>query len=65
MTDQDEPILRESPNRFVLFPIQYHDIWEMYKKAKDSFWTVEEVDLSTTLFSKKKTKMITHLNHVV
>lgn len=42
----DEPLLRENPNRFVLFPIEYHDIWKMYKKAEASFWTVEEVDLS-------------------
>ena len=42
----DEPLLRENPHRFVLFPIQYHDIWEMYKKAEASIWTVEEVDLS-------------------
>jgi ribonucleotide reductase beta subunit family protein with ferritin-like domain len=32
-------------NRFVLFPIQYPEIWDMYKKAQASFWTVEEVDL--------------------
>lgn len=43
---RDEPLLRENPNRFVMFPIQYHDIWQMYKKAVASFWTVEEVDLS-------------------
>uniref|UniRef100_A0A1L8DXZ6 ribonucleoside-diphosphate reductase n=1 Tax=Nyssomyia neivai TaxID=330878 RepID=A0A1L8DXZ6_9DIPT len=41
-----EPLLRENPRRFVVFPIEYHDIWEMYKKAEASFWTVEEVDLS-------------------
>lgn len=41
-----EPLLQTNPNRFVLFPIQYHDIWNMYKKAEASFWTVEEVDLS-------------------
>ena len=28
----EEPILKENPNRFVLFPIQHSDIWEMYKK---------------------------------
>lgn len=44
--DQNEPLLRSNPSRFVLFPIQYHDIWMMYKKAEASFWTVEEVDLS-------------------
>lgn len=30
-------------------PIQYHDIWEFYKKAVASFWTVEEVDLAKDL----------------
>ncbi|PSN41795.1 Ribonucleoside-diphosphate reductase subunit M2 [Blattella germanica] len=41
-----EPLLRENPRRFVIFPIQYQDIWQMYKKAEASFWTAEEVDLS-------------------
>lgn len=39
----DEPLLRENPRRFVMFPIEYPDIWQMYKKAEASFWTVEEV----------------------
>uniref|UniRef100_A0A2K5IBJ2 Ribonucleoside-diphosphate reductase subunit M2 n=1 Tax=Colobus angolensis palliatus TaxID=336983 RepID=A0A2K5IBJ2_COLAP len=43
---EDEPLLRENPCRFVIFPIEYHDIWQMYKKAEASFWTAEEVDLS-------------------
>merc|ERR1712000_27099 len=45
----DEPILQENPGRFVLFPIKYHEIWQMYKKAEASFWTAEEVDLSKDL----------------
>lgn len=40
---EDEPLLRENPRRFVIFPIQYPDIWKMYKQAQASFWTVEEV----------------------
>lgn len=43
---ENEPLLRENPRRFVLLPIQYKDIWQMYKKAEASFWTAEEVDLS-------------------
>lgn len=43
---EEEPLLKENPGRFVIFPIQYHDIWQMYKKAEASFWTAEEVDLS-------------------
>ncbi|KAK2604832.1 hypothetical protein N8I77_007730 [Diaporthe amygdali] len=42
----EEPILKENPQRFVLFPIQYHEIWQMYKKHEASFWTAEEIDLS-------------------
>ncbi|MFT7615185.1 MAG: ribonucleoside-diphosphate reductase beta chain [Parvicellaceae bacterium] len=44
-TPVDEPILRENPNRFVLFPIEHDDIWSMYKKEEASFWTAEEIDL--------------------
>lgn len=49
-----EPILKENKDRFVLFPIQHEDIWEMYKKAEASFWTAEEIDLSTDLIDWKK-----------
>lgn len=45
----DEPLLKPNPRRFVILPIQYHDIWQMYKKAEASFWTAEEVDLSKDL----------------
>eukprot|EP01129_Flabellula_baltica_P008350 TRINITY_DN3305_c0_g1_i1.p1 TRINITY_DN3305_c0_g1~~TRINITY_DN3305_c0_g1_i1.p1 ORF type:complete len:384 (+),score=85.57 TRINITY_DN3305_c0_g1_i1:94-1152(+) len=45
--ESEEPLLKENPNRFVLFPIQYDEIWQMYKKAVASFWTTEEIDLGT------------------
>ena len=44
-----EPILQENENRFVIFPIKHHDIWEWYKKMEASFWTAEEIDLSEDL----------------
>ncbi|KAI0455634.1 ribonucleoside-diphosphate reductase small subunit [Xylaria acuta] len=47
--EADEPLLQENPQRFVLFPIKYHEIWQMYKKAEASFWTAEEIDLSKDL----------------
>jgi len=46
---QEEPILREDPNRFVLFPIKHDDIWSFYKKSEASFWTAEEIDLGPDL----------------
>ncbi|XP_024617675.1 LOW QUALITY PROTEIN: ribonucleoside-diphosphate reductase subunit M2-like [Neophocaena asiaeorientalis asiaeorientalis] len=43
---EDEPLLKETPRRSVIFPIEYRDVWQMCKKAEASFWTAEEVDLS-------------------
>ncbi|KAI0638293.1 ribonucleotide reductase [Trametes polyzona] len=49
LPEHEEPLLTETTRRFVLFPIQYNDIWQMYKNAQASFWTVEEIDLSHDL----------------
>jgi ribonucleoside-diphosphate reductase beta chain len=43
---QEELLLQENKDRFVILPINYPRIWEMYKKHEASFWTAEEVDLS-------------------
>jgi ribonucleoside-diphosphate reductase beta chain len=43
---QEEVLLKENKDRFVLLPIKYPEIWEMYKKSEASFWTAEEIDLS-------------------
>lgn len=32
-----------------MFPVRFPSIWEFYKKAEASFWTAEEVDLSSDL----------------
>ena len=44
-----EKILIENPNRFVIFPIQYNDIWEYYKMHQAAFWTAEEIDLTNDI----------------
>nr|AAA74020.1 ribonucleotide reductase small subunit [Urechis caupo] len=54
--NEEEPLLRDNPRRFVVFPIQYNDIWQMYKKAEASFWTAEEVDLSKDISDWEKLK---------
>lgn len=41
----EEPILKDNKDRFVIFPIKHHDIWNWYKKSEASFWTAEEIDL--------------------
>merc|ERR1712042_227406 len=45
----NEPLLKDNPGRFVILPIQYDDIWRMYKQAQSSFWTAEEVGLEKDL----------------
>ena len=49
MTQVIEPILQENQDRFVIFPIQHHDLWEWYKKQEACFWTAEEIDLHQDL----------------
>jgi ribonucleoside-diphosphate reductase beta chain len=46
MKQENEVLLRENKDRFVILPINYPRIWEMYKKHEASFWTAEEIDLS-------------------
>tara|TARA_R110000782_G_scaffold155655_3_gene247860 strand:+ start:265 stop:1218 length:954 start_codon:yes stop_codon:yes gene_type:complete len=49
MTD---PILTESTNRLAIFPIQYSDIWSLYKKQSDCFWRAEEIDFRMDKFDE-------------
>jgi ribonucleoside-diphosphate reductase beta chain len=42
---QEELLLKENKDRFVILPINYPKVWEMYKKHEASFWTAEEIDL--------------------
>ncbi|GGH15679.1 ribonucleoside-diphosphate reductase small subunit [Mucilaginibacter phyllosphaerae] len=49
MAEETELLLKENKDRFVILPIKYPAIWEMYKKAEASFWTAEEIDLSDDL----------------
>ena len=51
---QQEPILQENKNRFVIFPIQHDDIWQWYKKQEASFWIAEEIDLHQDVVDWKK-----------
>jgi ribonucleoside-diphosphate reductase subunit M2 len=43
---ENEPILTENLDKYTMFPIEYPDIWEMYKKQVSLFWTTDEIDLS-------------------
>ncbi|MES2004856.1 MAG: ribonucleoside-diphosphate reductase small subunit [Bacteroidota bacterium] len=49
MSHNEELILKENRDRFVILPINYPKIWEQYKRHQASFWTAEEIDLSSDL----------------
>jgi len=51
---ENEELLSEENNRYVLFPIKYQDIWSMCKKQLKCFWTAEEIDLSKDYNDWKK-----------
>ena len=44
-----DALLTANPQRHTFFPITHRAVYEFYKKAMASFWTVEEVDLSADL----------------
>ena len=48
-SEMEEPLLKKNNKRFVLFPIMHNDLYQMYKKAESSFWTVSEIDLAKDL----------------
>lgn len=52
--EKNEPLLKDNPDRFSLFPIKHPDIWQMYKKAELSFWIIEEVDLAQDMVHWEK-----------
>ncbi len=47
--DNNDSLLTESIDRYTMFPIKDHTVWDMYKKQVECFWRVEEVDLSKDL----------------
>ncbi|MFT4544054.1 MAG: ribonucleoside-diphosphate reductase beta chain [Bacteroidia bacterium] len=63
-----EPILKETSDRFVIFPIKHDEMWAMYKQAEASFWTAEEIDLQQDMmdWENKLTKDERHfIKHVL
>ncbi|MEO6315141.1 MAG: ribonucleoside-diphosphate reductase small subunit [Chitinophagaceae bacterium] len=49
MQAENEVLLRENKDRFVILPIKYPKVWEQYKKHEASFWTAEEIDLGSDM----------------
>lgn len=44
-----EELLTETKSKYVMFPIKYPDVYEMYKKAVSSFWVPDEINFAQDL----------------
>ena len=64
---QDEPLLTETKNKYVMFPVEYPDIFEMYKKAQSAYWTADEINFAqdTTDLEKLNDNEKHFINHVL
>lgn len=49
-----EPLLTESKNRYVMFPVEYPDIFEMYKNHVSTYWTADELNFQQDLIDLEK-----------
>ncbi|CEM01728.1 unnamed protein product [Vitrella brassicaformis CCMP3155] len=44
--EAEEQILKDNPGRWVVLPIAYPQVWDMFKKHEACFWTAEEIDFA-------------------
>ena len=49
-----DPLLKQSMDRFVMFPIQHDNLWDAFKEHLALMWTAEEIDLSKDVQDWKK-----------
>ncbi len=56
-----EPLLQETSNQYVIFPINHDDMWNMYKELVGSFWsvteTLENLDALALDYNEKKVNL--------
>jgi ribonucleotide reductase beta subunit family protein with ferritin-like domain len=50
----EEELFQESKNKYVLFPIEYPDVYEMYKLAVSAFWVVDEINFAQDIIDIEK-----------
>ena len=46
---KEEILTKKNSKKYVLFPIKYPRIYEMYKKQEQAFWTAEEIDFAADI----------------
>ena len=64
---KDEALLNDNGNKYVMFPIKYPDIYEMYKKAASAYWLPDEINFQQDLIDLDKLSVNEKhfINHVL
>lgn len=67
MEGAQEPLLMETKNKYVMFPVEYEDVFAMYKKAQSAYWTAEEINFAqdTADLEKLNTNEKNFINHIL
>lgn len=52
-TPSEEILLQQDKNRFVIFPVKHHDIWDWYKKLELNLWTLDPAQTTEELEVRK------------
>jgi ribonucleotide reductase beta subunit family protein with ferritin-like domain len=47
--EKKEILTMKSARKYVLFPIVYKEVYDMYKKQQQAFWTAEEIDFAADI----------------
>jgi ribonucleoside-diphosphate reductase subunit M2 len=50
--DAAEPLLQENTalkNKYTMFPVEYPDVYEMFKKAQSAYWTADEISFAADI----------------
>lgn len=50
----EEELFKETKNKYVMFPIKYPDVYEMYKKLLSAFWVADEINFALDLADYEK-----------
>ena len=49
-----EPLLTNEDNKYVMFPIKYNDVYQMYKMGASAFWVPDEINFAQDLVDLEK-----------
>jgi len=66
-SNTNEDLLTEDRNKYVMFPIKYPDIYEMYKKSASAYWLPDEINFQQDVIDIEKltTNEKFFINHVL